>query len=285
MVRVLEDTGRLKRWTRRGFDAAKMRDLVEDGQRKLLESRVAGLREAGVDVRVEIRWGTRWLELVRCVLRDGHDLVVKAAEGAARGRGVFFGSTALHLVRKCPCPVWVVSSVDDARQRRVLAAIDPTEDETRSAIAHRILNLAVSMAGDEGEVHAVSAWHASGETLLRGRLRPEELTDYVRSARDEASAALEEVLEAGGQPVKPQHVHLLKGNARDVLPALVDHERYDLIVMGSLGRVGIAGFLIGETAETLIRSVRCSVLVVKPPGFVCPVELPAGDGSTPGSPG
>ncbi len=39
--------------------------------------------------------------------------------------------------------------------------------------------------------------------------------------------------------------------------------------------MGIAGFLIGETAEALIRSVRCSVLVVKPPGFACPVEVPA----------
>ena len=79
--------------------------------------------------------------------------------------------------------------------------------------------------------------------------------------------------------MNPQHVHLVEGEPRDVLPDLVDREKYDLIVMGSLGRVGIAGFLIGETAETLIRSVRCSVLVVKPPGFRCPVELPTGGDS------
>ena len=41
----------------------------------------------------------------------------------------------------------------------------------------------------------------------------------------------------------------------------------------SLGRTGMAGLLIGETAESLNRSVRCSVLVVKPPGFVSPVQL------------
>jgi nucleotide-binding universal stress UspA family protein len=275
VVRVLEDGGPIQRWTQRGLGATRMRGLIEQSQRDLLESQVKPLREVGLDVRVEILWGTPWLELVHRVLRDRHDLVVKTAEGAARGRGLFFGSTALHLIRKCPCPVWVVGSVDDARRRRVLAAIDPAEDETRSAIARRILELSESMAGEDGEVHAVSAWRAEGETLLHPRVRPEELAEYVRSARDTASSRLERILAAGGDPVDPENVHLLKGDPRDVLPALVDREKYDLVVMGSLGRVGIAGFLIGETAETLIRSVRCSVLVVKPPGFTCPVEVPA----------
>ena len=83
-----------------------------------------------------------------------------------------------------------------------------------------------------------------------------------------------------GQPlvaarVQPDHVHVLKGDARDVLPYFVDRKEVDLLVMGSIGRTGIAGLLIGETAETLIRSVQCSVLVVKPPGFECPVAPPA----------
>jgi hypothetical protein len=46
-----------------------------------------------------------------------------------------------------------------------------------------------------------------------------------------------------------------------------------MLVMGSLGRVGIAGMLIGDTAESLIRSVHCSVLALKPPDFLCPVRL------------
>ena len=66
----------------------------------------------------------------------------------------------------------------------------------------------------------------------------------------------------------------MRGNAKDVLPDFVQQGGFELVVMGSLGRSGVAGVLIGETAETVIRSVRCSVLVVKPPGFVCPIEVP-----------
>ncbi len=46
----------------------------------------------------------------------------------------------------------------------------------------------------------------------------------------------------------------------------------DLIVMGTVGRVGIPGLLIGNTAERILGDMSCSVLAVKPQGFVAPVS-------------
>jgi nucleotide-binding universal stress UspA family protein len=272
VVRVLEDGVTWGRWRYSDDHPEELGALLEKAHREMLEGHLAKLLEEGLDVRVEILWGTPWLELVRAVMRDDHDLVVKAAAGAARGSGLFFGSTALHLIRKCPCPVWVVSGSGDADPARVLAAIDPSPGETRAALAGRVLNLGASMAGDSGELHVASAWRAQGESLLRSRMQAEEFAAYVRSARDEALAGLETLLSEEGRAPEPRHVHLLKGEPREVLPRVVEREAFDLVVMGSLGRTGIAGLLIGETAETLIRSVRCSVLVVKPPGFLSPVR-------------
>lgn len=48
-------------------------------------------------------------------------------------------------------------------------------------------------------------------------------------------------------------------------------------IMGTVGRTGIPGFLIGNTAETVLRQVACSVLAVKPTGFVTPVQPVRGD--------
>jgi len=45
-----------------------------------------------------------------------------------------------------------------------------------------------------------------------------------------------------------------------------------LLVMGTIGRGGIRGIMIGNTAERLLPEVHCSVLAVKPPDFVCPIE-------------
>jgi len=45
--------------------------------------------------------------------------------------------------------------------------------------------------------------------------------------------------------------------------------------MGTLSRTGISGLLIGNTAEKVLRQVDCSVLIVKPDGFITPVKLDA----------
>jgi universal stress protein E len=47
----------------------------------------------------------------------------------------------------------------------------------------------------------------------------------------------------------------------------------DLIVMGSMGRSGLAGIFMGNTAERVLRRWQGSVFVVKPLGFISPVVL------------
>jgi nucleotide-binding universal stress UspA family protein len=66
---------------------------------------------------------------------------------------------------------------------------------------------------------------------------------------------------------------MLKGEAGALIPELAEKMEVDLIVMGTVGRGGIAGLLIGNTAEEILQQVDCSVLAVKPDGFVSPVRL------------
>ena len=47
----------------------------------------------------------------------------------------------------------------------------------------------------------------------------------------------------------------------------------DLIVMGSVGRSGLTGLLIGNTAEKTLHASEHSVLIVKPDGFTPPSFL------------
>jgi universal stress protein E len=53
----------------------------------------------------------------------------------------------------------------------------------------------------------------------------------------------------------------------------VNHLDPDLLVMGTISRAGLAGVLIGSTAERLLDRVDCSILAVKPEDFVSPVTL------------
>jgi len=71
--------------------------------------------------------------------------------------------------------------------------------------------------------------------------------------------------------LNPQ-VHLTEGNAyEEVILSLAREEYIEIIVMGTVSRVGLPGLFIGNTAEEVLRQVDCSVLTVKPDGFVTPV--------------
>ena len=74
--------------------------------------------------------------------------------------------------------------------------------------------------------------------------------------------------------VNPQ-LHLIKGDAKHIVPTIARELDVDLIVMGTVARTGIAGFFMGNTAESILTQLDCSVLTVKPPGFISPVALEA----------
>lgn len=67
-------------------------------------------------------------------------------------------------------------------------------------------------------------------------------------------------------------LHLVRGNARDDIPALAARLGVNLLVMGTVARNGIEGLIIGNTAEVILNGIYCSVLAVKPDGFVSPLE-------------
>jgi hypothetical protein len=49
--------------------------------------------------------GKTFLEIIRQVLRNEHDLVIKCVDLSSSFKETLFGSTDMHLMRKCPCPL------------------------------------------------------------------------------------------------------------------------------------------------------------------------------------
>ena len=100
-----------------------------------------------------------------------------------------------------------------------------------------------------------------------------EFDNWVRQARDLHKQRLAELLMPYRLDELQSQVYMLKGEPGHLIPELAEKLEVGLMVMGTLGRSGVAGLLIGNTAERILRQVRCSVLTVKPDGFVTPVRL------------
>jgi len=260
---------------------------IADAQQQL-ENAVRPFR-SGIDIDAKVLEGTAFLEIIRAVLRHEHDLVIKAPEDPDWLERLF-GSDDMHLLRKCPCPVWMVKPSQSKPYRRILAAVDvnPDHPDNERAIQHqlnvKILELSISLALSEfAELHVANAWLAPGESTMRGAFmnRPDaEVLAYVEGVRQQHLTGLDDLLndvvEAQGDDavrfLDPKK-HVIKGPARQEIPALSKTLGADLVVMGTVARTGVTGLFIGNTAEAILEQIGCSVLAVKPEGFTTPVSV------------
>jgi len=239
-----------------------------------------------IDIDTSVLVGTPFLEVIREVLKAGHDLLVKTAEDP-EWLDRLFGSDDMHLLRKCPCPVWLLKPGGSRRFRNILAAVDvddahDTEDRAvRQALNDQVLQLSASLAISEfASLHVGHAWDAVGLGSLHrnfsGKIRS-QLDFYTEQVRLHRKENLDRRLQRLATDVGPNTLdlqpHLVKGAPREVIPALAESVEADLVIMGTVARTGIPGFIVGNTAEMILSQITCSVLAVKPPGFTSPVEF------------
>lgn len=253
-----------------------------DERRRALESMIEPYREQ-LDIRLEVLAGKRFLEIIREVLQNNHDLLIKPAENPAYTQRLF-GSDDMQLLRNCPCPVWLTRAGEMTKYRTILAAVDFNlfmPDRPDTGLSKYIEEISSSIAiSDFASLHFIHAWEAPGEALVRSWTSSTEsaaaYVDDMRAMHEKAFYGLREQLRArigreAYDHLNPQF-HLRHGAATAAIPATVNEVQADLLVMGTVGRTGIAGWLIGNTAEAVLEQVQCSVLAVKPRGFVSPVE-------------
>ncbi len=72
--------------------------------------------------------------------------------------------------------------------------------------------------------------------------------------------------------IKPK-IHVLKGIPKEEIPILAQKINAEILVMGTIARTGISGFFIGNTAESILMQIDCSILAIKPKEFMTPITL------------
>jgi nucleotide-binding universal stress UspA family protein len=259
---------------------------VIDVQGLLLQDRRDRIRDmiaaagGGAEIRVEATTGEPFVEVIRYVLRNGCDLVIVGEPEHTMERHPGISAGVLKLLRKCPVPVWAMRPRGD-KPLRVLALVDPDPtDPVRDGLNDLVLDLAIAMVRDSGgELHVAHAWGLEGEATLRSSefvAIPTEQVDLIvevagreHQHRLEALTGDHRIDELGGS------VHLVRGDPGRVLPEFASQLGATAIVMGTVARTGLSGLIMGNTAETVLRAVDCSVLAVKPEGFESPVHVEA----------
>ncbi|MEZ0355141.1 universal stress protein [Mycobacterium sp. ENV421] len=226
----------------------------EDSAREILESATETVAAAAKDVKVttEIVSGSP-IPTLADLSKDAQLIVV-----GCRGRGALarslLGSVSTGLVHHAHCPVAIIHDEDTLTARPSKAPVVVGVDG--SPASEKALEIAYEQASLRGvELVAVHAWSDTGVFEFPG-------LDWS-ALRSIAEETLAERL-AGWQERYPDVVvHRLVVADRPAQQLIEQSESAQLTVLGSHGRGGFAGMLLGSVSTAVVHGSRQPVIVAR----------------------
>lgn len=188
------------------------------------------------------------------------DLIVMSTHGYSGFTRWMLGSITERVLQHSPCPVMAIHGEEAIE--RIMVPLDG------SLLAEKALGFAEHLAGCFGA--ELLLMHAVTQVDMVSVMSMEELehglgAETQAALRDEASAYLDGVvtrLKAGLPRVSGT---LLSGPAAGCIIEAADANDVDLVVMSTHGRTGFGRWIYGSITEKVLRSMPCSMLVIRPP--------------------
>ncbi|WP_462417100.1 universal stress protein [Kytococcus sp. Marseille-QA3725] len=232
-------------------------DEVDEGH-EVLEHVRAILADLGLEP--ELTFDAPWNTGSQSLL-EVEDEAVLIVVGTARKHGLtrfLLGSTSLTVAMHATCPVIVVGPEGVPEQRNLLAVgVDGSRDSTKA------LRFAMETASHWGQrVRAVTTWNMA---VVNGYVvtepDSEEWRGIVADLEKSVQKQVDEVLESDPSLSEVQvEVQALHGRPVNALVGL--SEEADLVVVGSRGRGGVAGALLGSVSQGVLAEAHCPVAII-----------------------
>lgn len=258
-------------WDTYGDHSSQLAGETRDGIRAALTSRaeqwLSSFTESddcnGLRLATEVHWQKHLHDAaIESMRNNDFDLVIKSTHK----HGILdriFSHTDWNLMRHCPAPVLMVKSAAPWRHSRILASIDATSaDRGHQLINDNILSFAEHLADHfSTDLHIANAYPlvALAFSMVPEVTAPDNIQEFVTEQHQEATQQWADKFN-----VHKDHIHIAEGDTDEVISDIAHRIEADLVVVGTVGREGLSGVLIGNTAEALVDKVHCDVLVIKP---------------------
>jgi len=234
-------------------DAIAQQEVIREAS-DAVQASVAELTGRGVrDFRMVIEAGRPHVEIVRLAESIGASMIFVGARGSAGIARALVGHTAEKIARYAHCDVMMVrplrrsgkilvaTDLSNSADAAVRAAAQLSRERDMSLTALRVIEDAVPLPPNMGMVPA-------GSPMLADLIEQEALVE-LRANMTRLGGHATSMVTWG--PVPEAIVA-----AASALPA-------ELVVVGSVGRTGLARVVLGNTAETVLAQLPCSVWIVR----------------------
>jgi nucleotide-binding universal stress UspA family protein len=240
-----------------------VRKWLLSGGREVLEKALATARDRDPDV--EVRTEAVPGPAARILLEEARNaaMVVLGGRGAGTLAGLLLGSTALQVVTHSPVPAVIVRNLEPAVRREVAVGVDGSEP------AGSAIEFAFEEAGlRQARLRVVHVW-SHPASYGPGSMQPLVYDPQIMA--EEESRALNDALDVWREKYPDVEVvsEVVQGGPARILGAV--SARADLLVVGTRGRGGFTGLLLGSVSHALLHYAHCPVAVV--PSAELPQDL------------
>jgi len=200
----------------------------------------------------EVYWNKSWHEAVGCAsTRRGSTLIIKSTFSHSKKKRLFSKTSDLMLIRRACCPVLMVREDFEWKSGRILAALDlESHDEGHLRLNNQIMRHAHFMAQVFGmELHIVNA----------SSKQPKY--EHLVLDAEEVGDSPDEIVELRFG-VSRDRVHIQAGKPKDVILKVAEEVNPDVTIIGTLGRSGVTGAILGNTAEKVLDALTMDVLAI-----------------------
>ena len=243
---------------------------IQAAQQEMIEDIAWRVRKDGLEVTTGVLEDRPVAEaIIHEVNETQPAILVKGTAYHSAADRSFFVDTDWQLVRSAPCPLYLVKPGQFPDNAMIVAAVDPTHDHDKPAALDRvIIEAAQGIAGHvDGEVHLfhtyeklVGVGSEATRTFKPIKIPLDEIEERMREEHRQALDAL-----AGEFGIDEESVHQLPGSTRELLPMFSRTHNVGLVVMGGLARWSLKRAVIGSTAERVLDSLPCDVMIVRAP--------------------
>lgn len=185
------------------------------------------------------------------------ELLVVGSRGRGGFAGLLLGSVSAQVAAHAHCPVLVVRPPD--------RPLSPAGPVTVGVDASPDCAPALAFAADEtarrkNGVAIIHAWSVDASQTMR-----DTYADTEAAARDAAARLLADAAAAVRRQCTELVVEERLMHTLDPALALIEaSQEADLIVVGSRGRGGFTGLLLGSVSQALLHHAHCPVVVARP---------------------
>lgn len=222
------------------------------------------IESKGIPVTTQVKWHRKIQHaVIEACDEIKPDLVVKRISETASSINPFTMPMDWQLLRKCPKPILLVKDPEWKMTKPILAAVDAASENEKEQTFNKVILQYAKLFSKltDSAAHAVTT-HITPLVDNAVSLPDFDLEDLKHKVNNLNKEKLQTLVQDFN--IDDANQHVIEGLAEDRIPALAKSIESQIVVMGTLGRGGIKGAFMGNTAERVLTHLQCEVLALKP---------------------